>query len=357
MHLRMNSLPFMCGSFFLLAVTLLVPVAGQVAAQAPSEAEKLLARAQDAYAQKNYAAVTQRFRELVTQHGKTPSGPAAKFGLAVCLIEGHDKQYTEALRLLESIDDKAFHGPQVSYFQAAAERGLATESLAQAAAKPKDAAKLQDVASRHWTRAAQLFGEARDGFGKLLSQKKAMTDPMGTQGVLERLRAREAEMLKEHGPNHAATKRARREAEQALDNLKQATDTFAWTALATCDLAEMQIRLGDYQAAIQETKGAFDNPSWQLSKHRTLAIYYHGFASFMRGDRAAAEKSLSMLAPFRDVRFGTHARYLLARLFHLDDERAEAALHYEGVLNDFNREKKEAKAALQNLTEMARDPN
>src|SRR5439155_20770019 len=122
------------------------------------------------------------------------------------------------------------------------------------------------------------------------------------------------------------------------------------------DFAEMKLRTKHCKEAARSMLELRDNPNWARTKHRTRGIYYHGFASFMLQDYAAAEKSLSMLAPFTDVRFGTHARYLLARVFHLADERTEAAFHYDGVLNDYVREKKEATAALQKPDLLAKDP-
>src|SRR5439155_8363673 len=71
---------------------------------------------------------------------------------------------------------------------------------------------------------------------------------------------------------------------------------------------------------------------------------------------AAAEKTLSMLSPFGDPVFGPHARYLLARAHHLADERAEAAHHYEGVLNDYARNKKAAQEAMRRPDLLQKDP-
>src|SRR5438552_3606553 len=61
------------------------------------------------------------------------------------------------------------------------------------------------------------------------------------------------------------------------------------------------------------------------SRSQGLALYYHGFASFLLPDYLAAGRSLSRLAPFAEPTYGSHARYLLARVHHREDERAEAA--------------------------------
>jgi TolA-binding protein len=300
----MHFSPFRASIACTLLALATLAVAALALADDAADAEKLLQSAQDAYSKKDWPVATIKFRDVVSRYPKTPSEPAAKLGLAVCLIDGHDKNYAEAQKLLVSLkgDEKGVDGPQWVYYRAAAARGLAVQEIASSLTAPKDAGKHVDAAKQHFKQAAELFAKARDAYAA------------------------------------------------------RGAPAFAWTAVAICDLAEMHLRLGDYKAAIEETKVVFKDLPWKLRKERALAIYYNGFAHFMLNDRAAAEKSLSMLAPFTDVRFGTHARYLLARCFHLADERTEAALHYEGVLNDYTREKKEAKVALTKLTEMARDP-
>ena len=52
------------------------------------------------------------------------------------------------------------------------------------------------------------------------------------------------------------------------------------------------------------------------SRYHGLGLYYHGFACFLLKDHMAAGRSLTMLAPFEGPVFGTHARYLLARVHH-----------------------------------------
>ena len=90
MHLRKRLSSAVRG----IAVVLSLWAAGAaVRADAPqdAEADKLLKSAQDAYAKKDFPTATSRFRDVTTRYPKTASAPAATFGLAVCLIEGHDK--------------------------------------------------------------------------------------------------------------------------------------------------------------------------------------------------------------------------------------------------------------------------
>ena len=59
----------------------------------------------EALTQKNYPLATTRFRDVVNRFAKTPSATPARFWLAVCLIDGHDKNYKEALDLLDAVAD------------------------------------------------------------------------------------------------------------------------------------------------------------------------------------------------------------------------------------------------------------
>jgi TolA-binding protein len=278
-----------------------------------ADADKFLKTAQQAHSQKDYPAAVARYREVLTKYSKTSSEPAATFGLAVCLIDGLDRKYDEALKLLGLFKgaEKGIDHQQVRYYRGAALRGLGVGELQQALAKSKDAERHRAKAGECFSDAITALVEARDGF------LRRGADP-------------------EPGKDLSA------DAE--------------WAAKATCEAAELLLRQGKYKEAAGETRQFMDSAAWSRSKHRSHGLYVHGFASFHLKDYAAAEKSLSMVAPFKDVRFGTHARYLLARVFHLADERAEAALHYEAVLSDYNREKKEAQVLLAKPAVLAKDP-
>jgi outer membrane protein assembly factor BamD (BamD/ComL family) len=68
------------------------------------------------------------------------------------------------------------------------------------------------------------------------------------------------------------------------------------------------------------------------AKKPALAQYYEGLAAFASKDLLNAGRTLNRLAPFNDPLWGTHARYIVGRIHHLADERAEAQVQYEGVL-------------------------
>jgi TolA-binding protein len=65
---------------------------------------------------------------------------------------------------------------------------------------------------------------------------------------------------------------------------------------------------------------------------------------------------LTML-PFVEPVFGTHGRYLLARTHHLQEERAEATVHYQGVLEDHAKNVKDAALLLKQPDKLKNDPS
>src|SRR5262249_51109994 len=93
------------------------------------------------------------------------------------------------------------------------------------------------------------------------------------------------------------------------------------------------------------------------SRYRRLALYQHGFGSFLLKDYLTAGRSLNQLTPFADPIFGTHARYLLARVLHTGSEHAEAAAHYEGVLTQHAKQVQDAREALKNPQAFQNDPD
>src|SRR5205823_14507524 len=80
-------------------------------------------------------------------------------------------------------------------------------------------------------------------------------------------------------------------------------------------------------------------------------------ASFQMKDNNAAGRSLSQLAPFADPAFGTHARYLLARVHHQEGERQEAMGHYDGLIAEYVKQKTQAPEILRDPARYKNDPN
>jgi TolA-binding protein len=295
----------------LAALILVAPAAAQMTPD--QQAALVLDSARKAYNEKNYPFAVTRFREFLTRFGGHKDAGSARYGLALCLLDGLPKNYTEARDLLQGIagnKDLPEH-PAVLYRLGFALRGLGIAELAQADGKPQELPQRRNVANQRFDEAARRFAEAHAAY--------AARAPKMEGGA----------------------------ASLPLD--------WEWAARARCDQAEMLLRLLKTKEAQAATTPFLKDPVLSRSRYRDLGRYYHGFASFLLKDYPKAETSLSMLAPFNDLVFGTHARYLLARTHHLADERGEAAHHYEGVLSDHARHRKEALDALRK-PEVQRDP-
>jgi tetratricopeptide (TPR) repeat protein len=220
-----------------------------------------------------------------------------------------------AVTLLWGADElsakKALEQPAALLQQGFAQRALGLQRWTQADAKPTEAAALRSRASQHFEKAATQFAAASATY---------------------------AEHHKGHEPR----------ADEPL------SPEFEGAACARCGQAEMELRLGKTVAARATLAPVLNEPLWKRSRYRGLGLYYHGFASFLLKDYLAAGRSLNQLAPFTDPTFGIHAQYLLARVLHLGEEHPEAMAHYEGVLANFEMQKKQAAEALK-LPEKLRD--
>ncbi|MCI0455374.1 MAG: tetratricopeptide repeat protein [Gemmataceae bacterium] len=296
----------------LLALLLLaLPLAAQMT---PDQAAALvLNSARKAYNEKDYPFAITRFREFLARFANHKDAPSARYGLALALLEGPQKNPTEArdhLQAIVGIKDLPEHASAV-YHLGLAHRALGVHELALADAKPQEAAPRRDAARQRFDEAARHFAAATAAF----------------------------------------TARA----PKTIGEGKEVPLDWEWAARARCDQAEMQLRLLKTKEARDLTTAFLKDPVLTRSRYHDLGRYYHGFACFLLKDLPAAERTLAMLAPFRDPVFGPHARYLLARTHHLADERAEAGHHYEGVLNDYARHKKEAVEALKR-PEVQKDP-
>jgi TolA-binding protein len=116
---------------------------------------------------------------------------------------------------------------------------------------------------------------------------------------------------------------------------------------ARCGEAATLLRAGKAKEARDLLGPIVQDPRAAESRSYGFVLYYHGYASFLLQDDLAAGRSLSRLTPFAAPGYGSHARYLLARVHHRQDERAEAALHYQSVLADYETARKNAAEALE----------
>jgi TolA-binding protein len=292
----------------------LLPASGQNQLTPDDAAFMLLNSARRAYNEKNYTFARDRFREFLQKHGNHKEVPSARFGLALALLDGPEKDYNAALEPLQQIvgvqdfPDR----PLALYYLGYAHRGLGNLALAQAGAKPQEAPQHRNTANQRFEQAAQQFAAAVP-----LLETKAKTP--GTNAP--------------------------------------ASPELEWAARARCDQAEMLLRVNKAKEALAVVTPLIADATLAKSKYRGQGVYLHGYAGFMLQDYHAAGRSLSQLAPFNDPVFGGHARYLLARVHHLAEERPEAALHYEAVLTHFDQQKKAAPQLLQNASAMKENPD
>jgi tetratricopeptide (TPR) repeat protein len=200
-------------------------------------------------------------------------------------------------------------------------------------------------------------------FFLLLCASRADTSPdpvaLHGQGVAERDRGfRELDQAGAGGKDeHRAV--AARHFEQAACHFAAAAAAFAaragkldpgtkalpadleWSSCARCAQAEMELRAGKFAAARAAVAPFLADPLLTRSRYRDLALYEHGQAGFLLGDLAAAGRALSLIRSFDDPLFGTHARWLLARVHEASGERREATLCYQAVLAGHAGQKKE----------------
>ena len=140
-------------------------------------------------------------------------------------------------------------------------------------------------------------------------------------------------------------------------DVKELPVDMEWAARARCDQAEMQscgCRSG-------RTRGPPQQPfvkdgALTKSRYRSFGLYLHGVADFFLKDYQAAGRSLGTLTVLADPVFGTHARYLLARIQHTGGEGAEAATQYEAVIAEHAKQKAAAVEALKRPDQFKNDP-
>src|SRR5262249_14537351 len=125
------------------------------------QADMLLAAARRAYNDKNFPFAAERFREFLTKFGNHKDANAARYGLALALLDG-PRDYNGAVEQLAPLaGNKEFpeHG-LVLYHLGLAKRGQGVKELAEATAKPQEAAQRQANAKQRFEEAAAQFAAA-----------------------------------------------------------------------------------------------------------------------------------------------------------------------------------------------------
>jgi len=275
--------------YFVLALAAARPAFAQQALPPEQQADKAVAAGQKAYNEGNFAVARERFQEVVTKFGNTPSANAARYGLALAYVNVPDPNYAKAAEELKGPcgDGNFKERPQALALDGAVRRQLGLKE-----AKP-------EAAQQQFQQAGQAYVTARD-------------------------------LLRERDPEASARYR--------------------------CDHAEMLLRAGKTREARAECEPFLKDAAYAKGKSRPLGLYYHGLACFLDKDAVAAGRSLMLLSPFDDPAFGPHAEYLVGRVFHLTGESAEAAVHYEAVLANCEKLRKDAAEQLKKPEQFQRNP-
>jgi cellulose synthase operon protein C len=277
-------------------------------------AELLLNSAQKAFNEQNYPFAAAKFQEFVQKFSGHPQVNAARYGLGLSYIDGPERNFEKAIEPLSALAGNpgfAEH-PYAVYYLGLAYRGAALNDLVLAATKQGDEQK-------------QIRGRAEGRMQEALKQ---------FAGALTELSAK---LPKGEIP-------------------KELPKEFDWAARARCDKAEMELRLNKLKEAIATAEPFSKDPLLMKSRYRTLGLYYHGFAAFLSQDYLVAGRTLNQLAPFNDPINGLHARYLMGRVYQISEEPDKAATMYDGVLADFDKQKKEAAEALKQPDRFKNNP-
>jgi TolA-binding protein len=290
-----------------LAIGLVVLLAsGVLHAQqlSPDDAATLVLNAgRRAYNEQKFPAAAERFREFLKVAPNHKEAAAARYGLGLALLEAGDLK--AALEALQPASAAEFPDKPLALYQVGAvHRRLGAQTFAQVAAKPAEATALNAAAAQSFTAAATAFASA-------------------------------AKLLETRAKNASA------------DNASELSADGEWFVRARCDQAEMLLRVGKFTEAADAAWSALVDPAWGKSRNRQLASYHLGHADFLLKDFAGAGRELSGLAPFNQE-FGPHARYLLGRTHHLNNELPEAGVQYKAVLAGYQDQKKAAQEALKN---------
>lgn len=282
------------------------------------KAAMLLSSAQRAYHEKNYPFAIERFREFLKTYGGHKDAFLARYGLGIALLESPQKDFPAAIEALTPVAGKADFPDRAFalYYLGLAHRGTGQQELDQGIAKPPEAEQRRNNAKQKFALAEPQFAAAVVAFNA-----RAAAAPAPAAGAQE----------------------------LPVD--------LAWVSRSRASQAEMLLHLGKFADARKTIEPILIDPALAKSADRKLALYQTGFASFALGEYPAAGRALTALAPFDDPLLGVHARYLLARTHHVLEERPEALSLYNAVLAGYEKQKKDAQAALQNANAFKDNPD
>jgi len=289
---------------FALAIIAIASPAGLTQVPPDQAAEMLLNSARKAYNEQNYPFAAQKFAEYVQKFGGNPNANAARYGLALCFIDGPERNFEKALESLNPLAGNTNFPdhPYAVYYLGLAHRGIGINDLALAATKQgPEQQQIRGRAEGRFNEAAKYFATAVTAFTAKLPKGELPKDP---------------------------------------------PKEVAWIARARCDQAEMELRLGKAKEARATAEPFTKDALMMKSPYKLLGLYYHGYAAFLMQDYLVAGRSLNQLAPFNDPVNGLHAAYLMGRIYQISEENDKAVSMYDRVLAEFDKQKKEAVEAL-----------
>lgn len=286
----------MIRSLALAALSIVVIGAAQAQIPPEKQVEMLLGAARKAYGERNYPFAVEKFKEFLQKFGGHADAPQARYGLALTYLEMPERKFVEAQEQLQALaGNKAMvEHPFVMYYLGLIKRAQGVSELAQAQAKPNEAPQRRATAAQRFTEAQQQFAAAAVAF-----KERLKFDPA----------------------------------------VKELTPEQEWLPRSLVDQSEMELRIGKTkEAQTSLSEFAKDGPMAK-SRYVRVALYYHGYASFLLNEFPNAAKSLNRQEILNDAVFGSHARYLIGRVHQHDGEQAEATTQYQAVLDHYAKDK------------------
>ena len=282
-----------------------------IVAQQPDQAEMLLSAARKAALEKNYAQASERYREFIQRFGNHPQAASARYGLALALLELPNRDFNAIVNTLEPVAGatNAPEYPYILYTLAVGYRGQGNAFLDQMLGKTGgERDQLRDKANDRFNNAARLFADALKAF----------------------------------------TARANDAPQDAPKDEKAEPLPELWQWLARCrvDLAEMELRLGRTKEALATSEPFVQDARLKRAEVAPLGLYFHGYAAFLRNELPLAARSLNQNAVITHPVVGSHAQFLLGRVFQQAEDWPAAAARFEAVLELYAKQKQQATEAL-----------
>lgn len=278
------------------------------------QADLILSSARKAYAEKNFPVAATRFREFADRFPGHKDNNSARYwqALSQLALPLKDRNEGEILGTLQRLaaDAKFEERPAAAFQYALFLRNLALREIGNIQGSPQEIQQREAAAKQRFDQAAAAYAAAIP-----LLQAAA----------------------KEPGE-------------------KELSEDWEWVARARCDLAEALLRQGKLKETLAAAEPFLADANLSRSRYKDFGRYTYAHAAFLSGDMPAAQKTLTMLAPFASPEFGPHARYLLARTYHLADERGDALANYDSVLADHQKHLANAALMLKEPQRFNNDP-